>query len=77
MANIWQGMFPAKNLKQDGYDCTSPVRAFPPNGYGIYVMIGKTWEWTQDWYLPRHPANEAKALLHPEKPPRGAGKPKS
>src|SRR5690606_5452407 len=33
MANTWQGLFPAENLKTDGYERTSPVRAFPSNGY--------------------------------------------
>ena len=70
-ANTWQGMFPVENLKQDGYDRTSPVRAFLPNGYGIFDMIGNTWEWTQDWYVARHTANEQKACCIP-KNPRGA-----
>ncbi len=34
MANTWQGAFPQQNLKQDGFERTSPVRSFPPNGYG-------------------------------------------
>ena len=46
MANYWQGRFPTENLCLDGFDRTSPVRAFPPNGYGLYDMIGNVWEWT-------------------------------
>ena len=34
MANTWQGNFPHENLATDGYERTSPVNAFPPNGYG-------------------------------------------
>ena len=55
MANTWQGEFPWQNLKLDGYDGTSPVASFPPNGYGLYDMTGNVWEWTSDWYAPRHP----------------------
>ena len=35
MANTWQGEFPWQNLKLDGYEGTSPVGSFPPNGYGL------------------------------------------
>jgi sulfatase modifying factor 1 len=51
-ANIWQGEFPRKNLAEDGYSGTSPVRAFPSNGYGLYDMGGNVWQWTSDWYRP-------------------------
>jgi formylglycine-generating enzyme required for sulfatase activity len=34
MANTWQGEFPWQNLKIDGFEGTSPVGRFPPNGYG-------------------------------------------
>jgi formylglycine-generating enzyme len=54
LANTWQGEFPNENLKADGYERTSPVTAFPPNGYGLYDMIGNVWEWTVTWYAPRH-----------------------
>jgi formylglycine-generating enzyme required for sulfatase activity len=51
-ANTWQGRFPWENLKLDGYEDTSPVGSFPPNGYGLYDMAGNVWEWTTDFFTP-------------------------
>jgi formylglycine-generating enzyme required for sulfatase activity len=59
LANTWQGSFPHENLNADGYERTSPVTAFPANGYGLHDMIGNVWEWTCDWYAPDHHANTA------------------
>jgi sulfatase modifying factor 1 len=49
-ANLWQGEFPYKNTAKDGYERTSPVNTFPPNGYGLYDMSGNVWQWCADWY---------------------------
>jgi formylglycine-generating enzyme len=56
MANTWQGQFPWQNLLTDGYEGTSPVGTYPANGWGLYDMIGNVWEWTCDYFEPRHPA---------------------
>jgi formylglycine-generating enzyme len=71
MANTWQGDFPHQNLAQDGYERTSPVTAFTPNGYGLYDMIGNIWEWTADWYSQQHEADAPKACCIPQNPRGG------
>jgi formylglycine-generating enzyme len=68
MANTWQGNFPWQNLKRDGYEGTSPVKAFPPNGYGLYDMAGNVWEWTSDYFSSRHPKEAAKPCCVPRNP---------
>jgi formylglycine-generating enzyme len=71
MANTWQGGFPHENLALDKYERTSPVTAFPPNGYGVHDMIGNVWEWTTDWYSLKHEGDAPKACCVPQNPHGG------
>ncbi|MEA1834320.1 formylglycine-generating enzyme family protein [Methylobacterium durans] len=71
MANTWQGAFPHENRADDGYERTSPVTAFPPNGYGLHDMIGNVWEWTSDFFAPQHPGEAPKACCVPQNPRGG------
>lgn len=68
MANTWQGEFPWQNLQTDGYEGTSPVKVFPPNGYGLYDMAGNVWEWTSDFFTQRHPDEVVKPCCIPHNP---------
>ena len=60
-ANTYQGQFPKEDRGADGFAGLSPVKSFPPNGYGLYDVSGNAWEWCSDWYDPRYYATSPKA----------------
>jgi formylglycine-generating enzyme len=66
MANTWQGRFPWENLAAGGWG-TAPVKRFPPNGYGLFEMTGNVWEWTSDFFTPRH-RDDSPACCAPHNP---------
>ena len=43
LCNIWQGTFPHEDPGEDGHTAPAPLDAFPPNGYGLYMVTGNAW----------------------------------
>jgi len=71
--NFWQGPSHHHNTRQDGYVYVSPVKAFPPNAWGIFDSVGNVWQWTSDWYDAATYANAASGTIasNPQGPPTG------
>jgi formylglycine-generating enzyme required for sulfatase activity len=68
MANTWQGDFPWRNSKEDGFEGTSPVGSFAPNGYGLLDMCGNVWEWTSDFFRMQHTEEVERPCCVPRNP---------
>ncbi|KAL2297303.1 hypothetical protein Nmel_016599 [Mimus melanotis] len=61
--NLWQGEFPRGDTAEDGYHGVSPVTAFPAqNSYGLYDLLGNTWEWTASEFLAPGRASRAQNM---------------
>jgi formylglycine-generating enzyme required for sulfatase activity len=71
--NFWQGTSHHHNERLDGYVYVSPVRAFPPNAWGIHDPVGNVWQWTSDVYGPDAYARAAAAspAVDPKGPATG------
>lgn len=45
--NTWNGIDHRKNTLEDGFVLTAPVRAYPPNAWGLYDVIGNVFEYCE------------------------------
>ncbi len=68
MANTFQGDFPCRDSGEDGHAGLAPVASYPANAFGLYDMAGNVWEWTSDWYQPRHTVKKGDERRNPTGP---------
>ncbi len=68
LANYFQGAFPNNDTGEDGFKGVAPVKSFPPNGYGLYDIIGNVWELCSDWYSVEISVKKSQLLTNPTGP---------
>jgi len=49
---------------------TTVVNQFPPNGYGLYDMVGNVWQWCSDWFGDEYYSKSP--IRDPQGPPQGS-----
>jgi len=73
MCNIWQGQFPSYNAADDGHLGTAPVKAYAPNGFGLWNTIGNLWEWCADTFVAdAYPARAGVSAVNNPRTPEDA-----
>lgn len=71
-----QGIFPTgetieKNQANFFSSDTTPVKSYPPNGYGLFDIAGNVYEWCQDWYRYNYYELSAQEPSNPRGPLQG------
>jgi hypothetical protein len=55
MCNVWEGRSHLEDDTRDGFLYLAPVKSFPPNGWGLYDVIGNVFEYCADGVSTLHP----------------------